>query len=592
MAKLSVLKGATSILVRVFIQDSSSTTGAGLTGLVFNSGSLVCYRMRDDDGNAGATAITLATATLGTWATGGFKEKDATNAPGWYEFGVPNAALATGSRSVSIHMKGATNMAPLAFEIELTGIDNQDAVRAGMTALPNAAAEAAGGLYTRGTGAGQIKQDANGRVDVNVRALLDTAWLTPGTAGTPDVNVKLWNALTTVALPLIPTTAGRTLDVSVGGEAGLDWANVGSPTTAVDLSSTTIKTTQKVDVDTIKTQALTAAAGITFPTSIASPTNITAGTITTATNLTNAPTAGDFTATMKTSLNNSTPNALRTGTAQAGAATTITLDSGAVATNSYYNNSLVILTGGTGAGQARFISAYVGATKVATVGTWVTNPDNTTTFSILGFDAVAGATAPTVAQIATGIWQDLTSGSDFSTASSVGKLLKDNIDAVLSAIKTQTDKMTFTVANQMDSNVIDWKGATAPAMTGDAYARLGAPAGASVSADVAAVKVDTAAVKAKTDNLPAAPAATGDAMTLTSGERTSIGTALLDLSNGIETSITLRQALRLILAANAGKLSGGGTTTVVIRNATDSKDRITATVDISGNRSAVTLDAT
>lgn len=44
--------------------------------------------------------------------------------------------------------------------------------------------------------------------------------------------------------------------------------------------------TQKVDLDTIKTQAVTAAAGVTFPTSIASPTNITAGTITTATNVT------------------------------------------------------------------------------------------------------------------------------------------------------------------------------------------------------------------------------------------------------------------------------------------------------------------
>jgi len=40
---------------------------------------------------------------------------------------------------------------------------------------------------------------------------------------------------------------------------------------------------------------------------LATPTNITAGTITTVTNLTNAPTSGDFTATMKTSLNAATP---------------------------------------------------------------------------------------------------------------------------------------------------------------------------------------------------------------------------------------------------------------------------------------------
>jgi hypothetical protein len=42
--------------------------------------------------------------------------------------------------------------------------------------------------------------------------------------------------------PLQPTTAGRTLDVSAGGEAGLDWANIGAPTTVVALSGTTTKT--------------------------------------------------------------------------------------------------------------------------------------------------------------------------------------------------------------------------------------------------------------------------------------------------------------------------------------------------------------
>lgn len=45
---------------------------------------------------------------------------------------------------------------------------------------------------------------------------------------------------------LRPTTAGRTLDVSAGGEAGLDWANIGSPTTAQNLSSTNIGVDQVV----------------------------------------------------------------------------------------------------------------------------------------------------------------------------------------------------------------------------------------------------------------------------------------------------------------------------------------------------------
>lgn len=41
---------------------------------------------------------------------------------------------------------------------------------------------------------------------------------------------------------LKPTVAARTLDVSAGGEAGLDWANIGSPTTTVNLSGTTVAT--------------------------------------------------------------------------------------------------------------------------------------------------------------------------------------------------------------------------------------------------------------------------------------------------------------------------------------------------------------
>lgn len=38
---------------------------------------------------------------------------------------------------------------------------------------------------------------------------------------------------------VMPTTVGRTLDVSAGGEAGVDWANVGSQSTSVNLSATT-----------------------------------------------------------------------------------------------------------------------------------------------------------------------------------------------------------------------------------------------------------------------------------------------------------------------------------------------------------------
>jgi hypothetical protein len=68
--------------------------------------------------------------------------------------------------------------------------------------------------------------------------------------------------------------------------------------------------------------------------------------------------------------------------------------------------------------------------------------------------------------------------------------------------------------------------------------------------------------------------------------------ALLDRANGIETGWTLRQALRIVLAALGGKLSGAATNTALIRDVTDAKTRITATVDADGNRSAVSYDKT
>jgi hypothetical protein len=58
----------------------------------------------------------------------------------------------------------------------------------------------------------------------------------------------------------------------------------------------------RADAVMVGGQTASASGTVTFPGTIASTTNITAGTITTVTNLTNAPTAGDLTATMKTSI--------------------------------------------------------------------------------------------------------------------------------------------------------------------------------------------------------------------------------------------------------------------------------------------------
>jgi len=203
-----------------------------------------------------------------------------------------------------------------------------------------------------------------------------------------------------------------------------------------------------------------------------------------------------------------TAKVIRKATAQAGGATSITLDASASATDDLYNRCRINLTGGTGAGQSNIITDYNGTTKVATVdATWATNPDATTTFEIVGFGALL-----------------------FDPAG----------DTVTLAAATHT-------------------GAVIPTVT-----------------------AVTNGVSLATDAVSAAAVAADGAQ--------EIADALLDRADAIETGWTLRKILRVIASACCGKLSGAATATNVVRSVTDGKDRITATVDGDGNRSAVTLD--
>ncbi len=92
----------------------------------------------------------------------------------------------------------------------------------------------------------------------------------------------------------------------------------------------------------------------------------------------------------------------------------------------------------------------------------------------------------------------------------------------------------------------------------------------------------SAAIVAKTDVIPSSPAALGDAMALTAAAVDAV------LDDPVEGAFTLRQAMRLVLAATAGKVSGAGTNSITIRDINDTVDRITAEVDASGNRATVT----
>jgi hypothetical protein len=274
MSKREILAGATDQTVDIFIQDSSSSTGAGLTGLVFNSAGLTCYFRKGATGTP--TQLTLATQTVGgAHSDGGFVAVDGTNCPGQYRLDLSDTIIATAGM-VTLYLKGATNMAPCVLEIEVVAVNKFDSVRGGLTALPNANAEAAGGLYTRGTGAGQINQETNGRIDANVHAAAGTAWASGAITAAAIASDAITaakiasDAITAAKIAADAITAAKIAAAALNGKG--DWntqtpldaagtrAAVGLASANLDTQLSTIAAYIDTEIGTIVTQ--TSAASI------------------------------------------------------------------------------------------------------------------------------------------------------------------------------------------------------------------------------------------------------------------------------------------------------------------------------------------
>lgn len=111
-------KGAVDQTLFLAPRDTSSSTMALLTGLVFNTASLRAYYKRGKTGTN--TAITLVTTTAtGAHTDGGFVVCDATNSPGRYSLDLPDAVCATGADFALVTIGGAANMEDLSVLIEL-----------------------------------------------------------------------------------------------------------------------------------------------------------------------------------------------------------------------------------------------------------------------------------------------------------------------------------------------------------------------------------------------------------------------------------------------------------------------------------------
>lgn len=153
-----IQKGATDKSVELYIVDS--TDGTPETGVVYNSAGIDLWYRREGAAVVQVTEVDLAALTT-AHTDGGFKHiRD-----GVYRFDLPDAAWATGANQVVIGGT-ITGMQIRPVTVQLVDFNPNDAMRLGLTALPNAVPMANGGLPT---------VDANGRVKILAAFTKNTA---------------------------------------------------------------------------------------------------------------------------------------------------------------------------------------------------------------------------------------------------------------------------------------------------------------------------------------------------------------------------------------------------------------------------------
>jgi hypothetical protein len=111
MHQFFVKPGTTGLIVPVFVAAPSTLadvgvlTGQGSGTVLFGDITKSSYYRPQGAAKGADVVIAMATMTVGSWASGGWVAIDATNMPGWYQFGVPDAALLHGSSYVAIGLE-------------------------------------------------------------------------------------------------------------------------------------------------------------------------------------------------------------------------------------------------------------------------------------------------------------------------------------------------------------------------------------------------------------------------------------------------------------------------------------------------------
>jgi hypothetical protein len=242
-------------------------------------------------------------------------------------------------------------------------------------------------------------------------------------------------------------------------------------------------------------------------------------------------------------------------TAQAGGASTITLAAAESAQSNIFNQNIISLVAGTGAGQTRLIAEYDGTTKIATVDrAWDVQPIAGTVYEILPFSSILLAEHGKAAAGAVGS----------ITLNTLASAVDDTYvgDSVFLSSGTGAGQIRVITAYDGGTKVatISPNWTTTPDNT-SIYKIL--PVGRAI--------VDSNNDKT---GYSLSAAGVGDVFTF-------------EVDSDSAGPITFNEKLRLDLAVLTGISSGGGSNTLLFRDVADTKSRLVVTVDSDGNRSAV-----
>lgn len=267
-----------------------------------------------------------------------------------------------------------------------------------------------------------------------------------------DLIVNIQTATRQIDDLAYPTTSGRSIDVTTTGEVGIDWANIGSPTTTINLSGTTVKTATDVETDTADIQTRIPAA------LVGGRIDANTGAI-----------SGDAVA----------ADSLEAALDGTGGVTITAALTGNVTGN---------LSGSVGSVTAG-VSLADGAITAAKIATGAIDAD------ALAADAVAeiqsGLSIPTAASIADAVWDEATTGH--TTSGTFGEQLKTDVDAILDDTGTSGVVIVDAgiTAAKIATNAIDADAIATDAVTELQNGLATSSALSSVATNVSAILADT-----------------------------------------------------------------------------------------------------